>query len=128
MDPGARAKTCLVVDDSRVMRLMAAGIMVNLGFTVQEAEDGMSAVALCEKRIPDLVLLDWHMPVMNGMQFMEALRKLPGGADACVVFCTTENDVDNIRSAVASSANEYVMKPFDRDILNRKLTRLGMIP
>lgn len=120
-------KTCLIVDDSRVIRKVARQIFESLGFACEEAENGRVALDQCAKKLPDLILLDWNMPVMNGMEFMLALRKLPNGQQTIVVFCTTENDLTHIQEAMVAGANEYIMKPFDADIIRGKLEQLGLI-
>ena len=120
-------KLCLVVDDSRVIRMVARKILEELNFKVEEAEDGKVALELCKVNLPDGALLDWNMPVMNGMEFMVALRKLPGGSDVPVVFCTTENDLDHIREAIGSGASEYIMKPFDSEIIRSKFIQVGLL-
>lgn len=120
-------KTCLVVDDSRVIRTVARRILEQLTFKVSEAEDGKVALAACQKEMPDAVLLDWNMPVMNGLEFLVALRKTPGGDKPVVVFCTTENDMSRIQAAIEAGANEYIMKPFDREILETKLQQVGLL-
>jgi len=76
--------------------------------------------------MPDVVLLDWNMPVMNGIEFLVALRRTPGGDRPKVVFCTTENDIGHIRQAIEAGANEYVMKPFDHETLQTKLALIGV--
>ena len=118
--------TCLVVDDSRVVRKVARRILEGHGFTVQEAEDGQVALDACRREMPDSVLLDWNMPVMNGIEFLRHLRSEPGGAKPTVVFCTVENDLEHIREALAAGANEYIMKPFDGDIIASKLVEVGL--
>ena len=118
-------KHCLIVDDSRVIRKVSRQIVESLGFHVTEAEDGREALARCERAKPDLILLDWNMPVMNGIEFISELRRLNGGAAPKVVFCTTENDVAHIREAIEAGADEYVMKPFDHDTLQMKLQLIG---
>jgi two-component system, chemotaxis family, chemotaxis protein CheY len=118
-------KTCLVVDDSKVIRKVARHILETLEFTVQEAEDGRVALDRCAEAMPDVVLLDWNMPVMSGMEFLRALRRTPGGDQPKVVFCTTENDIAHIRAAIEAGADEYVMKPFDRETLHSKLQIVG---
>ncbi len=120
-------KTCLVVDDSKVVRMVARRILEQLRFAVSEAADGREAVAACTKKMPDAVLLDWNMPVMNGIEFLRHLRKMPGGATPAVVFCTTESDMMHITEAISSGANEYIMKPFDADILSSKLQQIGVL-
>ncbi len=120
-------KTCLVVDDSRVIRTVARRILEQLSFVVSEAVDGKDALAACLKQMPEAILLDWNMPVMNGIDFLRALRKAPGGDKPVVVFCTTENDMTRIQTAIEAGANEYIMKPFDREILETKLQQVGLI-
>jgi two-component system chemotaxis response regulator CheY len=72
-------------------------------------------------------LLDWNMPVMNGIDFLRALRREPGGDRPVVVFCTTENDMAHIAEAIRSGANEYIMKPFDSDIIESKFAEVGLV-
>src|SRR6202000_2934059 len=120
-------KTCLIVDDSRVIRKVARQIFESLSFACEEAENGQVALDACKAKLPDFVLLDWNMPVMNGMEFLVALRKLPDGTKPIVVFCTTENDITHIQDAMTAGANEYIMKPFDADIIRGKLGQLGVV-
>lgn len=120
-------KTCLIVDDSRVIRKVARQIFEAIQFSCEEAENGQLALDACQKALPDFVLLDWNMPVMDGLQFLVALRKLPNGGKPVVVFCTTENDIGHIQEALGAGANEYIMKPFDADIIKGKLANLGLI-
>lgn len=119
-------KMCLVVDDSKVIRKVARHILETLNFSVDEAGDGREALIRCEERMPDVVLLDWNMPVMSGMEFLRALRQQDFGAQPKVVFCTTENDSAHIRAAIEAGADEYVMKPFDRETLESKLQIVGV--
>lgn len=118
-------KSCLVVDDSKVIRKVARHILETLHFSVDEAEDGREALSRCETHMPDVVLLDWNMPVMGGMEFLRTLRQRDFGSQPKVVFCTTENDVAHIREAIEAGADEYVMKPFDHDTLQMKLQLIG---
>lgn len=120
-------KSCLVVDDSKVVRLVAAQILKELGFSITEAEDGKKALELSQKAMPDVVLLDWNMPVMNGIDYLKALRALPNGSKPIVVLCTVENDVNRIQQALTAGANEYIMKPFDRSIIQSKFELVGLI-
>jgi len=120
-------KSCLIVDDSRVIRKVARQILESTGFSCEEAENGQLALDLCIKKLPDVVLLDWNMPVMNGLDFMRTMRQLPGGDKTVVVFCTIENDLEHIQQAINSGANEYIMKPFDADIIRGKFSQLGLI-
>lgn len=121
-------KTCLVVDDSSVIRKVARRILEGLGFQIEEAEDGQKALEFCYETMPTAILLDWNMPVMDGYEFLRELRKLPGGQAPKVVFCTTENDVAHIARAMHAGANEYIMKPFDKDIVMAKFQEVGLIP
>jgi len=111
-------KTCLVVDDSKVIRKVARHM--------REAGDGQEALDACSQQSPDVILLDWNMPVMSGMDFLRALRQTEGGDAPKVVFCTTENGLGHIRAAIDAGADEYVMKPFDRETLESKLQIVGM--
>jgi two-component system chemotaxis response regulator CheY len=119
-------KTCLIVDDSRVIRKVARQIFEAIDYSCEEAENGQIALDDCKVKLPSFVLLDWNMPVMNGLDFLIALRQLPGGDTPIVVFCTTENDIAHIQQALAAGANEYIMKPFDGDIIKGKLELLGL--
>lgn len=118
-------KSCLIVDDSRVIRKVSRHILETLGFAVEEAEHGQEALAKCDEAMPDVILLDWNMPVMSGIEFITQLRARPDGGDPKVVFCTTENDVAHIREAIDAGADEYVMKPFDHETLQIKLQLVG---
>ncbi len=120
-------KSCLIVDDSRVVRKVARRILEDLHFAIEEAADGKLALDACLKHMPDVVLLDWNMPVMNGIDFLRQLRRAPGGKSPVVVFCTTENDVQHIQEAIGAGANEYIMKPFDSDILQAKFAQVGLL-
>jgi len=120
-------KTCLIVDDSKVIRLVARRILEDLKFEVVEAADGRQAMEACGKKMPDAILLDWNMPVMNGIDFLRALRKTEGGSKPVVVFCTTENDIKHIQEAMQAGANEYIMKPFDSDIIQAKFSQVGLL-
>jgi two-component system, chemotaxis family, chemotaxis protein CheY len=119
-------RSCLIVDDSKVIRKVARHILETLDFSVDEAEDGRQALDRCEVSLPDVILLDWNMPVMSGMEFLRALRQADFIAQPKVVFCTTENDIAHIRAAIDAGADEYVMKPFDRDTLHSKLQIVGV--
>jgi two-component system, chemotaxis family, chemotaxis protein CheY len=120
-------KSCLIVDDSRVVRMIARKILQDLSFECFEAEDGQKAFDACAQRMPDGILLDWNMPVMNGLDFLKLLRKTPGGDHPKVVFCTTENDIAHIQAAIEAGANEYIMKPFDSEIVQSKFVQVGLL-
>jgi len=119
-------RTCLIVDDSKVIRKVARHILESLDFDVSEAADGREALDYCNAVTPDVVLLDWNMPVMSGIEFLRALGDRGEVARPKIVFCTTENGTSHIRAAIDAGADEYVMKPFDRDTLASKLQIVGL--
>jgi two-component system chemotaxis response regulator CheY len=116
----------LIVDDSRVVRKVARQILEQLSFRISEAEDGLVALDACRRQMPDAILLDWNMPNMNGIEFLRALRQEQGGDRPIVLFCTTENDFSFMTQAIEAGANEYIMKPFDREIITSKLAEVGL--
>jgi len=118
----------LVVDDSGVIRKVARRMLEALGYAVDEAVDGEDALKACLGSMPDAVLLDWNMPNMDGLAFLEALRASPDGTGPKVLFCTTENDFDHIAAAMEKGADEYLFKPFDQSTLESKLTIVGIAP
>ena len=120
-------KSCLIVDDSKVIRKVARHMLETFDFSVQEAEDGRQALDRCEETMPDVVLLDWNMPVMSGIEFLKSLRGGSYPVQPKVVFCTTESDTAHIRAAIEAGADEYVMKPFDRETLQSKLEIVGAL-
>ena len=119
-------KSCLIVDDSKVIRKVARHILEMLQFEVSEAADGDEALEACASARPDVILLDWNMPVMSGMDFLRAYRA-SSQAGAKVIFCTTENGIGHIQAAIDAGADEYVMKPFDRETLENKLQIVGCL-
>jgi two-component system, chemotaxis family, chemotaxis protein CheY len=121
-------KHCLVVDDSRVFRTVARRIMEELRYSVEEAEDGMEGLRVCHEKMPDLIFLDWNLPNMKGLDFVKSVRGQRQGAHPLILFCTTESDPDEIASAMAAGANEYVMKPFDGSQVRAKLAEIGVTP
>ncbi|HEV1999035.1 MAG TPA: response regulator [Xanthobacteraceae bacterium] len=120
-------KRCLIIDDSSVIRKVARRILESFDFSISEASDGRQALDACMKLMPDAILLDWNMPVMDGYEFLRALRAMPGGDRPKVVFCTTENDLAHIARAMHAGADEYIMKPFDREIVEAKFQEVGLI-
>jgi two-component system chemotaxis response regulator CheY len=123
----ADRKLCLVVDDSRVVRKVARRILEDLKFDMAEAGEGAEALAWVRTVMPDVILLDWNMPVMDGLEFLRQLRREPGGERPKVIFCSVENDLERIRQALTSGADEYIMKPFDGDIVASKLALVGVL-
>lgn len=121
-------KYCLIVDDSKIVRKVTRKMYEGLGcHDIDEAEDGQIALDSCKQRMPDVIMLDWHMPVMNGITFIKELRALENGQHPIVIFCTTETNFECITEALTSGANEYVMKPFDESIIKGKLDQLGLL-
>lgn len=121
-------KSCLVVDDSPVVRKVARRILENLKVTACEAESGQHALAQCQQAMPDAILLDYHMPgSMGTVEFLSTLRGLANGKKPFVVYCTTENDTADITRSIAAGADDYVIKPFDRDGLRAKLAAGGLV-
>lgn len=112
---------CLIVDDSPTVRRIAGRILRGFGLEVDEAEDGQLALEACVRSMPGTILLDWNMPVMDGIEFLRALRETDGGDAPRVVLCTTQTDVDHVQQAFDAGADEYIMKPFDAAMLREKL-------
>jgi two-component system chemotaxis response regulator CheY len=120
-------KQCLIVDDSRIIRKVARKIVENLRFSADEAEDGVAALEICRKAMPDAILLDCNMPNMSGIEFLRALRREPGGDKPVVVYCTVEHDPPQLNEAIGAGANEYLLKPFDRESIESKFSETGLI-
>jgi two-component system, chemotaxis family, chemotaxis protein CheY len=120
-------KTCLVVDDSPVIRKVSRRILEDLGFEVAEAANGVAAMAWCDAMMPDAILLDWRMPEMDGMAFLRRLRAARDGDRPRVIFCSGETEIERIREALDAGADEYIMKPFDGAIVAGKLHSLGLM-
>lgn len=120
-----RPRTCLLVDDLRMIRKVARQIIEDLGYQVSEAENGEEALAKCAAAMPDLILLDWDMPVMTGVEFLAQLRQRPAVRQPKVVFCTTKSGAFDIHQGIDVGADEYVTKPFDRASLVRRLEAIG---
>ena len=123
----SKSKTCLIVDDSKVIRMVARKILQELEFNTEEAADGKEALDACLNSMPDVVLLDWNMPVMSGIEFLRELRGIPGGDEPVGIFCTTETDIEHIQVAIEAGANEYIMKPFDSEIIQTKFVQVGLL-
>ena len=128
MEPTDDSKLkALVIDDSRAMRLILCRMLRELGLDVTEATDGRDGLSRLDAGLsPSLILVDWNMPEMTGIEFVEAVRKPPYESNAKVVMVTTETEVPQVRQALESGADEYVMKPFTRDSIFEKLQLLGL--
>ncbi len=120
-------KHCLIVDDSNVTRKVVRHIFQSLGFVIYEAENGQEAINRCRHKNFDAIFLDWNMPIMDGIDFLLALRSENGGNEPKVIFCTTENDAERITQAFNAGADGYILKPFDPEIVERKLQEVGLI-
>lgn len=120
-------RSCLVVDDSKMIRRVAGRILKDLNFETIEAGNGQEALDICRASMPDAILLDWNMPVMDGLSFLKALREEHSMKEPIVVFCTAERDVNKIAEALDAGADEYVMKPFDSDIIESKFSQAGLL-
>lgn len=120
-------RRCLIVDDSRVVRRVSRQIVESLGYQVIEAENGQEALARCRIDLPDLILLDWEMPMMSGIDFITALRALALPHRPKAVFCTSRGETSDIYKGIEAGADEYVIKPFTETTLKAKLERIGAV-
>ena len=118
-------KVCLIVDDSRVIRKVSSKIAKSLGFVPIEAQDGNEALARCKRAMPHLVLTDWDMPEMDGLEFVTHLRAIPTPNPPTVVFCTSKGKVEDIHAGIEAGADDYIVKPFDEAALRTKLEKLA---
>lgn len=118
------SKRCLIVDDSRVVRKLSRKIAEELGYRVAEAENGEEALARCRVAMPDLVITDWQMPVMSGVEFVARFRAIPGSARAKVMFCTSKGEATDIHEGIGAGADDYIVKPFNEAALKAKVERL----
>jgi two-component system chemotaxis response regulator CheY len=117
----------LIIDDSRAVRAFIRPILHDLGFQTLEAANGQEALDLVAQ-YPDIrvILVDWNMPVMDGLQFIRAVRADRNHDDIRIVMVTTETESEQMNRAINAGANEYVMKPFTRDVLVAKLTLMDV--
>ena len=120
-----QANVCLIVDDSRVIRKVASKIAKSLGFIPVEAQDGAEALARCKRSMPKLVLTDWEMPEMDGLEFVTQLRAIPTPKAPTVIFCTSKGTAADVHKGIKAGADDYIVKPFDEAALRAKLDRLG---
>ena len=121
-------KTCLVIDDSRVIRKVARRILEDIGFNVQEAEDGAIGLDMCRNRMPDAVIVDSMMPNLDGIGFMKTLKREAKENLPAMMYCTTENEESHIVAARAAGAGVILLKPFDKETLEGSLQHLGVTP
>ena len=119
----------LVVDDSRAMRSILTRLLSGLGFDVAQAGDGAEALAVLDAGTrPDVILVDWNMPVMDGLTFIKNVRARDDLRDISLMMVTTESEQGQIVRALAAGAHEYVIKPFTDEVISEKLTMLGIVP
>jgi two-component system, chemotaxis family, chemotaxis protein CheY len=120
----------LVLDDSRAMRMILARILKNCGFDVLEAQDGQDALdkVAAADEVPALACIDWNMPVMDGLEFVKAVRAEPAYRQMTLMMVTTESEHGQIVRALAAGAHEYVIKPFTAEAISDKLSLLGLLP
>jgi two-component system, chemotaxis family, chemotaxis protein CheY len=119
----------LVIDDSRAMRRIVSSILEGIGFEVRDAGNGREGLdVLDEGWVPDLVTVDWNMPVMDGLQFVSAVRSNPALRSMTLMMVTSESEHTQIVRALAAGAHEYVIKPFTADAIRDKLALLGLLP
>ena len=118
----------LVVDDSRAMRAILTRLMTGLGFEVSQAGDGAQALAVLAAGLrPDVALVDWNMPVMDGLTFVRTVRSRQELRDIPLMMVTTESEQGQIVRALAAGAHEYVIKPFSDEVIAGKLALLGLV-
>ncbi len=120
-------KFCLIVDASAAARESCARILKSLNFAIAEAESGSGAIEACRLISPDLIVLDWNMPVLDGISCLRVIRGMRLGLRPAIIMCTDEFWLPDIREALDAGADEYMIKPFDRDLLHDKLTHLDLI-
>ncbi len=119
-------KQALVVDDSPVIRKIARRILEAMGLSTAEAADGRQALAACSFVMPDAILVDGNMPVLDGYEFLRELRAMPGGDKPKVIFCSSEYDVAQIARAMHAGADDFMLKPFDRELVQAKFESIGV--
>ncbi|WP_255478594.1 response regulator [Erythrobacter sp. THAF29] len=114
-----------MVDDSRVIRKVSSKIAKSMGYVPVEAENGEEALARCKHNMPAIVLTDWNMPEMDGIEFVKQLRAIPTPKEPIVIFCTSNGEAKDIHEGIGAGADDYIVKPFDEAALRAKLEKLG---
>jgi two-component system, chemotaxis family, chemotaxis protein CheY len=120
-------RKCLIIDDSRMVRAIARNHMEALGFAVVDVEGGVEGLMHLSQESPDLVLVDWNMPEMDGIAFIRSVRANADNCQPKLLLCSTEKRLHMIRMALRAGADSYLMKPFDRNMLAHRLGRFGLI-
>ena len=126
MSPKAK-KTCLVVEDSKVIREIAIRILTDLGLEASDVEDAEAGIAFCREHKPDAVLLDWDLPSMAALDFLRGAAELPPEEKPEIILCSTENDHQQFTLAKAAGAAHHILKPFDRTTIESKLAEIGLV-
>ena len=116
----------LIIDDSKAIRSILADILGDLGFTIFEAGNGLEALDVIKSEKADLALVDWNMPEMNGCEFVQEVRKDDTYKDMQIMMVTTETAIDKVAEALEAGANEYIMKPFTKEMIVEKLVLMGI--
>jgi len=120
-------KLTLVVDDSRVIRTIVGQALRQLGFDTEEAGNGREGLErLREKGPPAVVMIDWNMPELNGLEMVQAIRANPAWNDVRLIMITSENELERVETALEAGADEYIMKPFTKEMIQEKLHLLGI--
>lgn len=114
-------KTGLIIEDSKVIRVIICKALKEMGFNTLEAENGKVALDMCKEILPDFIIMDWQIPVMDGFTFLQEFHKLENNENTTILFCSSKNSIKDIKLALDNGAREYIMKPFDSEILRLKL-------
>ena len=120
-------KQCLIVDDSEAVRRIVKHMLAAMGLSSAEAANGHEALNVCGTAMPDAILLDWVMPTLSGLDCLQAIRRMPGGDQPAVIYCTSENSPAEFARALAAGANEVIVKPFNREALRQRLASVGVL-
>lgn len=114
-------QTCLIADDSKIMRMLLSKIMENFGYTVTEADDGEDLLEQCAKNIPDVIISDWNLPLIDGIDILYKIRSDKKITQPYFIFCSYIKDPEIIKQAIKGGADDFIMRPFDEDIIASKL-------
>jgi two-component system chemotaxis response regulator CheY len=120
-------RRCLIVDDSKIIRMVVRKIVQELDFDIDEASDAGPALEKCLESMPDVVILDWKLPGVDGIALLREIRALPDGDQTTILFCTTLTEDAHIQEALGAGANDYVIKPFDGETIRGKFASLGLL-
>lgn len=113
--------SCIVADDSKIMRMLLGKIMENFSYTVDEAEDGEDLLEMCAQNMPDLIISDWNLPLIDGIDVLYKIRSDKKTKQPVFIFCSHLKDADVMEQAISAGADDFIMRPFDEDIIATKL-------